>query len=37
MTLIIRETHVDGFRFDEGSILSRGEDEIPPFTPRSFG
>ena len=27
----VRETHVDGFRFDEGSILSRGEDGSPPF------
>jgi isoamylase len=25
----VRETHVDGFRFDEGSILSRGEDGQP--------
>ena len=25
----VRETHVDGFRFDEGSILSRGEDGAP--------
>ncbi|MDD5559083.1 glycogen debranching protein GlgX [Candidatus Methylomirabilis sp.] len=25
----VRETHVDGFRFDEGSILSRGEDGSP--------
>jgi isoamylase len=25
----VRETHVDGFRFDEGSILSRGEDGMP--------
>ena len=25
----VREMHVDGFRFDEGSILSRGEDGIP--------
>ncbi len=25
----VRELHVDGFRFDEGSILSRGEDGAP--------
>ena len=25
----VRETHVDGFRFDEGSILARGEDGTP--------
>ena len=25
----VREAHVDGFRFDEGSILSRGEDGNP--------
>jgi len=25
----VRDTHVDGFRFDEGSILSRGEDGRP--------
>ena len=25
----VRETHVDGFRFDEGSILARGEDGDP--------
>jgi glycogen operon protein len=25
----VREMHVDGFRFDEGSILSRGEDGVP--------
>jgi len=25
----VREAHVDGFRFDEGSILSRGEDGVP--------
>jgi glycogen operon protein len=25
----VREAHVDGFRFDEGSILSRGEDFAP--------
>ena len=25
----VRETHVDGFRFDEGSVLSRGEDGVP--------
>jgi glycogen operon protein len=25
----VREAHVDGFRFDEGSILSRGEDGTP--------
>jgi len=25
----VKETHVDGFRFDEGSILARGEDGTP--------
>jgi glycogen operon protein len=25
----VNETHVDGFRFDEGSVLSRGEDGAP--------
>ncbi len=25
----VREMHVDGFRFDEGSILSRGQDGLP--------
>ncbi len=25
----VRETHVDGFRFDEGSILARGENGAP--------
>jgi len=25
----VKEMHVDGFRFDEGSILSRGEDGVP--------
>ena len=25
----VQELHVDGFRFDEGSILSRGEDGVP--------
>jgi isoamylase len=29
----VRETHVDGFRFDEGSILSRGEDGEPAVHP----
>ncbi len=29
----VRETHVDGFRFDEGSILSRGEDGMPCANP----
>jgi glycogen operon protein len=29
----VRETHVDGFRFDEGSILSRGEDGMPAIHP----
>lgn len=29
----VRETHVDGFRFDEGSILSRGEDGMPAAHP----
>jgi glycogen operon protein len=29
----VREAHVDGFRFDEGSILSRGEDGAPTVHP----
>jgi glycogen operon protein len=29
----VREAHVDGFRFDEGSILSRGEDGAPCIHP----
>lgn len=29
----VREAHVDGFRFDEGSILSRGEDGVPLIHP----
>jgi glycogen operon protein len=29
----VREMHVDGFRFDEGSILSRGEDGAPQAHP----
>lgn len=29
----VREAHVDGFRFDEGSILSRGEDGTPAAHP----
>ena len=29
----VREMHVDGFRFDEGSILSRGEDGAPMAAP----
>jgi len=29
----VREAHVDGFRFDEGSILSRGEDGMPSARP----
>jgi glycogen operon protein len=29
----VNETHVDGFRFDEGSILSRGEDGAPAVHP----
>jgi len=29
----VRENHVDGFRFDEGSILSRGEDGMPAIHP----
>jgi isoamylase len=29
----VRETHVDGFRFDEGSILARGEDGQPSVHP----
>jgi glycogen operon protein len=29
-----REMHVDGFRFDEGSILARGQDGVPlPYPP----
>jgi len=29
----VKEAHVDGFRFDEGSILSRGEDGAPLIHP----
>jgi glycogen operon protein len=29
----VQEAHVDGFRFDEGSILSRGEDGAPSARP----
>jgi glycogen operon protein len=29
----VQEAHVDGFRFDEGSILSRGEDGAPAARP----
>jgi glycogen operon protein len=29
----VREMHVDGFRFDEGSILTRGEDGAPMMHP----
>jgi isoamylase len=29
----VKETHVDAFRFDEGSILSRGEDGAPALHP----
>lgn len=29
----VTEMHVDGFRFDEGSILSRGEDGVPMIHP----
>lgn len=29
----VKEAHVDGFRFDEGSILSRGEDGAPQVHP----
>jgi glycogen operon protein len=29
----VREAHVDGFRFDEGSILTRGEDGAPSAHP----
>jgi len=29
----VQEAHVDGFRFDEGSILSRGEDGAPSVHP----
>ena len=25
----VKEAHVDGFRFDEGSVLARGEDGVP--------
>jgi isoamylase len=25
----VREMHVDGFRFDEGTILARGQDGVP--------
>ena len=33
----VRETHVDGFRFDEGSILRAAKTERLPLTLRSFG
>ncbi len=29
----VKQMHVDGFRFDEGSILSRGEDGVPMVHP----
>jgi isoamylase len=29
----VREAHVDGFRFDEGSVLARGEDGMPSAHP----
>jgi glycogen operon protein len=29
----VKEAHVDGFRFDEGSILARGEDGMPSAHP----
>jgi isoamylase len=29
----VKEAHIDGFRFDEGSILSRGEDGAPLIHP----
>jgi len=29
----VKEAHIDGFRFDEGSILSRGEDGAPLLHP----
>ena len=29
----VKEAHVDGFRFDEGSILTRGEDGLPSAHP----
>ncbi|TBR57054.1 glycogen debranching enzyme GlgX [Westiellopsis prolifica IICB1] len=29
----VKEMHVDGFRFDEGSILSRGQDGVPMIHP----
>lgn len=29
----VKEAHIDGFRFDEGSILSRGEDGAPQVHP----
>jgi glycogen operon protein len=29
----VEELHIDGFRFDEGSILSRGEDGVPMVHP----
>ena len=33
LTYWVREAHVDGFRFDEGSILARGEDGMPGIHP----
>ena len=33
----VEEMHVDGFRFDEGSILARGEDGAPLRIRRSSG
>jgi isoamylase len=32
----VREMHVDGFRFDEGSILSRGENGVPMLYPSAL-
>ncbi len=33
LTFWVEEMHVDGFRFDEGAILTRGEDGIPLVNP----
>jgi glycogen operon protein len=33
LTFWVREMHVDGFRFDEGSVLTRGEDGAPMAQP----
>jgi len=32
----VQDMHVDGFRFDEGSVLSRGEDGVPLAYPPSI-